>query len=175
MDIQTGDILLTSKKSLIVWFMNLFQKDPCWWGHVLVAKDNVDAWESNYVLKESNIAKVLKKHKYYKIIRKKDLTEDQKEEMRETAPDLLGYPYGVGRIFLQILDHIFHTDWFTRLDDREYIQVCSSYAAWIYKTACEYEFNGVYWTSCDPDDIEDDQLRYPERWEVLGERSIRRK
>jgi len=169
MEIQTGDIILTSKESIIVWFMNLFQKDPCLWGHVLIAKDNETAWESNYVLKESNIEKVLKKHKYYKIIRKKDLTEEQKEEMLETAPDLLGYPYGVGRIFLQVLDHIFHTDWFTRLDDREYIQVCSSYAAWIYKRACNYEFNEVPWQSCDPDDILDDQEKNPDLWKTFIE------
>lgn len=174
MDLQTGDIILTSKESIIVWFMNLFQKDPCFWGHVLTAKDNETAWESNYVLKESNIEKVLKKHKYYKILRKKDLTEEQKEEILEIAPDLLGYPYGVWRIFLQMLDHIFHTNWFTRLDDREYVQVCSSYVAWIYKKACDYTFNGVHWTSCDPDDIEDDQQLHPERWSIVSERNIRR-
>jgi hypothetical protein len=175
MDLQTGDVILTSKDSIVVWFMNLFQKDPCFWGHVLVAKDSEDAWEANWTLRESNIERVLKKHKYYKIMRKKDLTEGQREDMRETAPELLGHPYGVGRIFLQSLDHIFHTNWFTRLDDREYVQVCSSYGAWIYKMTCDYEFNGEPWQSCDPDDIEDDQLNRPENWQVIGEKGIRRK
>lgn len=175
MDIQTGDIILTSKGSIIVRFMNIFQKDPCFWGHVLVAKDNEYAWEAHWTLREANIEKVLKKYKCYKIIRKKDLTEEQKEDMLETAPTLLGHPYGVGRIFLQVLDHVFHTDWFTRLDEREHAQVCSSYGAWIYEMACDYEFNGVSWQSCDPDDIEDDQLKYPERWQIMGEKGIRRK
>ena len=174
MDIRTGDIILTSKESVVVWFMNLFQKDPCFWGHVLVAKDDVKAWESYWTLRESDIEKAIKKRKYYKIIRKNDLTEEQKEEMREIAPDLLGYPYGVGRMFLQTLDHIFSTNWFTKLDDREYSQVCSSYGAWIFKKACDYEFNGVPWQSCDPDDIEDDQQLYPEKWSIVSERNIRR-
>ena len=175
MDIQTGDIILTSKRSVIARFMGVFQKDPCVWGHILVAKDNETAWEAHWTLRETNVQKILKKYKYYKIIRKKDLTEEQKEEMCEIAPDLLGYTYSVGRIFLQLLDHIFHTDWFTKLDDREYAQVCSSYGAWIYKMACDYEFNGVPWQSCDPDDIEDDQLGHPETWLVTSEKSIRRK
>lgn len=175
MDIQTGDIVLTSKKSIIVHFMNLFQKDPCIWGHVLIAKDDKTAWEAHWVLRETKIKKILKKYKYYKIIRKKDLTEDQKEIMREVAPQLEGYIYGVGRIFLQILDHIFRTNWFTKSDDRIYNQVCSSYVAWVYEVACRYKFNNVLWTSCDPDDIEDDQLAHPEIWEVLVDRGIRRK
>jgi hypothetical protein len=175
MDLQTGDIILTSKKSIIVHFMNWFQKDPCVWGHVLVAEDNKTAWEAHWVLREADIEEVLKKHKYYKIIRKKDLTKDQKEIMCKVAPHLLGRFYSVGRIILQMLDHIFHTDKFSGFDDNQYAQVCSSFAAWIYKMSCGYEFNGVPWQSCDPDDIEDDQLAHPETWEVLGERSLRRK
>jgi hypothetical protein len=175
MDIKTGDIIFVSKNSIIVKFMNLFQKDTCIWGHVLVAKDSKDAWEAHWLLRETNIEKVLKKYKYYKIIRKKDITEKQKEIMRKVAPQVLGYPYSVGRIFLQMLDHIFRTNWFTKLDDREYVQVCSSYSAWIYEMACRYKFNGVSWQSADPDDIEDDQLNNPDMWEVLGERNIRRK
>lgn len=175
MDIQTGDIILTSKKSVIARFMGIFQKDPCVWGHVLVAKDNETAWEAHWTLRETNIQKILKKYKYYKIIRKKDLTEEQKEEMCEIAPQLLGRFYSVGRIILQMLDHIFHTDKFSGFDNNQYNQVCSSYTAWIYEVACRYKFNGVHWSSADPDDIEDDQLGHPEIWLVTSEKSIRRK
>lgn len=175
MDLQTGDIILTSKKSIIARFMGIFQKDPCVWGHVLVAKDDYTAWEAHWTMREIELSKVFKRKKYWKIIRKVDLTEKQKEIMCKVSPQLLGYPYGVSRIFLQILDHIFHTNKFSGFDDNQYNQVCSSFAAWIYEIACRYKFNGVPWQSCDPDDIEDDQLANPERWEVLEERSIRRK
>lgn len=175
MDIHTGDIILTSKKSIIVKFMNWFQKDPCIWGHVLVAKDSKTAWEAYWILKESGIEKIFKRHKQYKIIRKKDLTNQQKEMMLKIAPKLEGHFYGISRIILQMLDQIFHTNWFTTQDDRVYVQVCSSYVAWIFENSCGYKFNGIPWESCDPDDIEDDQLAHPEIWEVLVEKGIRRK
>jgi hypothetical protein len=69
-DLQTGDIILTSKKSLIAKFMGLFQKDPVFWGHCLVAKDAAYAWEASYILKETKIEKVLK-NKHLKILRNK--------------------------------------------------------------------------------------------------------
>jgi hypothetical protein len=175
MDLQTGDIILTSKKSIIVRFMDWFQKDPCVWGHVLVAKNNKTAWEAHWTIREVELAEVFKKKKHWKIIRKKDLTEKQKELMCKIAPQLLGRFYSLGRIILQMLDHIFHTNKFSGFDNNQYAQVCSSFGAWIYKMSCGYEFNGVPWQSCDPDDIEDDQLAYPERWEVLIDRGIRRK
>ena len=170
MDLQTGDIIFTSKKSIIVHFMNVFQSDPCTWGHVLVAKDSETAWEAHWVLRETNIEESLKKHKYYKIIRKKDLTEKQKEIMRKVAPQLLGRFYSIGRIILQLLDHVFHTDKFSGFDNNQYNQVCSSYGAWIYEIACRYKFNGIHWSSCDPDDISDDQEKNPDLWETLIER-----
>ena len=170
MDLRTGDIILTSRKSMIARFMNWFQEDPCIWGHVLVVKDSETAWEAHWTLRESSIEKVLKKHKRYKILRKRDLTEEQKELMCESADELLGHIYGIGRIFSQTLDHIFHTNWFTSLDNREYVQVCSSYGAWMYHRSCGYKFNGVSWQSCDPDDIEDDQLLYPGAWKIMGEK-----
>ena len=175
MEFETGDIILTSKRSLIVRFMGWFQKDPCFWGHVLIAKDNETAWEANWTLRESSIEEVLKKHKYYKILRKRDLTEKQKEIMRKVAPQLLGRFYGAGRIILQLLDHVFCTDKFSGFDNNQYNQVCSSYGAWIYEMACRYKFNGVGWASCDPDDIEDDQLLYPATWKIRSEKGIRRK
>lgn len=175
MDIRTGDIILTSKKSLIVKFMNIFQKDPCFWGHVLLVKDETTAWQAYWTIRESKLDKVFAKHKHYKIIRKRDLTEHQQEMMCTIAPELKGHFYGVSRIFLQALDQIFHTNWFTSQDDREYVQVCSSYVAWVFEKACNYRFNGIPWESCDPDDIEDDQLAHPELWEVLNEKGLRRK
>lgn len=175
MGLQTGDIILTSKKSIIAHFMNLFQKDPCVWGHVLVVKDKKSAWEAHWTMRVVELSKVFKKYKYWKIIRKKDLTEKQKKIMRKVAPQLLGRFYSIGRIILQLLDHIFHTNKFSGFDTNQYNQVCSSFAAWIYEMACRYRFNGVTWQSCDPDDIEDDQIAHPETWVVISEKEIRRK
>jgi len=175
MHLETGDIIFTSKKSIITKFMNMFQKDPVFWGHVLIVKDNETAWEALYTLRESNIYKRLSETNDWKIIRKTDLTIEQKEKMRKIAPTLLGYPYGVGRIFLQILDHIFYTNWFTKRADIKYIQVCSSYAAWIYWVACRYKFNGVHWMSCEPDDIDDTQIANPNEWRVIYEKGNARR
>jgi hypothetical protein len=170
MKLETGDIILSSKKSIIANFMNWFQSDPVFWGHVSVAKDSETVWEASWILTESPLNKIVESGPY-KIIRKNDLTEEQREIMHQEAPKLLGCPYGVFRIFLQLLDHVFHTNWFTDRDDREKMQVCSSYTAWIYDKACGYRFNDVDWESCDPDDIDDDSLLFPERWMVLDERN----
>lgn len=170
MELRTGDIILCSKKNIIAKFMDWFQHDPVFWGHCAIAKNSSIAWEADWRLREILIDDILKKG-CYKIIRKKGLTEKQKEIMRKEAPLLLGQPYGIFRIFLQFLDHIFHTNNFTDKNERETLQVCSSYVAWIYNKACEYKFNDVDWESCDPDDIDDDSLTFPDRWIVLGERN----
>lgn len=177
MNLDTGDLILTSKDSIVVKFMNWVQKkDPVFWGHVIVVRNSTTAWEANWVTREISLVKVFRKHKYYKIIRKKDLTDRQKEIMLEVAPKLLGHIYSVWRIFLQFLNKIFDTVWFTDIDTNAYSQVCSSLAAWIYEMSCRYKFNGISWQSCDPDDIEDDQIAHPEIWEVIVEkRSIGRK
>jgi len=173
MILETGDIILTSRNSIIVMFMRLFQKDPVFWGHVLVAKDSTTLWEAHWRLREISALKVFEKHKYYKIIRKKDITEEQKNTMCKLAPTLLGHYYGVFRIGLQMLDHIFHTDWFTDHNTNEAIQVCSSFAAWIYYHSCDgYKFNNKDWESCDPDDIEDEYLINHTEWTDIIEKSL---
>lgn len=177
MDLQTGDIFLTSKNSIVVEFMKKFQTDPVNWGHAMVAKNVNTFWEASWTVKEISLEDVLKKKRYYnyKLIRKKDITERQKELMCQIAPKLLGRFYSIGRIILQILDKIFDTHRFTDKDQNIYRQVCSSLVAWVYEMACRYKFSGVSWASCDPDDIENDQLAHPEIWEVIVERDIRRR
>jgi len=174
MHLERGDIILMSKGSLIAKFMNYFQKDPCYWGHVALVKDSSTLWEASIVLREYPIAKKLASQKHYKIIRKIDLTDEQKELMEKFAKKLLGRPYGIKRIVLQFLDHIFHTNKFTSKADSKYLQVCSSYVAWVYWCACKYKFNNVPWQSCDPDDIEDDQLANKYKWFIVEDRKIYR-
>ena len=151
-------------------FMCLFQKDPVVWGHCLITKDNDKLWEAKWLLIEVDAKTRLEKLKDYKILRLNCLTYENKQTILQEAPKLLGRHYGFQRIFLQIFDHIFNINWFTSQEEREYVQVCSSYAGWIYDKACGYKFNGVDWESCDPDDIEDDSLLYPERWIVVEEK-----
>jgi hypothetical protein len=168
MKLETGDIIFTAKGSLVVKFMRLFQKDPVFWGHVLIVKDSETAWEASTRLKETNIEWKLAREPSWKIIRNRHLGESHKEIMREVAPKLLGRPYGAFRIVLQILDHVFKTDWFTRRVNYKHLQVCSSYVAWIYWLSCKHRFNKVEWQSCEPDDIEDDQLSNPHIWKVIA-------
>lgn len=169
---ETGDLILTSRRggSILSWFMNLFQTDPVVWEHVLVAKNNITAWEAHILIKEANIRRRLSRVKYYKVIRRKDLTDEQKESILEHAPTLLNLPYGVPRILLQMFDHFTNTNWFTKRFPVKYIQVCSSYAAWIYWKSTRFKFNNVEWCSCDPDDIEDEQLKHKDEWEIVDRR-----
>jgi len=167
--LKTGDIILSYDNGLIVWFMSHFQDDPVRWGHCLIVKNNAEAWEANWRLRTVKLDKFFKNKKYWRIARKNDLEQSQRDTMLRTAPKLLGKFYGVHRIFLQFLDHIFKTNWFSSKDENIYNQVCSSFVAWIYDITCGYKFNEVPWMSCDPDDIEDDWEKHPERWVILAE------
>ena len=171
-DLKTGDIMLTSKGSYIAKIMNFFQKDPCYWGHALVInKENNSALEAYFSLREISLDEVFanKRHRYYKIVRYKDLTEDQAKVLIKTMQSILGQLYNIKRIILQLFDHIFDTNWFTKLSKDRKDQVCSSYVAWGYYVACKLKFNGVEWESCDPDDIEDHVNANPETWFVVKE------
>jgi len=167
--LQTGDIILTSYGSIIVKFMRLFQKDKVNWGHCLVVKDSSTAWEAHWRLREYSLSKFFSNKSHWRIARKKDITEAQRAIMMKVSPQLIGRFYGIDRIFLQFLDHIFKTNKFSSIDESVYNQVCSSFVAWIYEIACRYKFNSVPWMSCDPDDIEDDWEKYPDRWEIIEE------
>jgi len=168
--LKTGDIILTSSGSLIVQFMSKFQSDPVRWGHVLVAKDKDKAWEAHWTLRNYSLSKFFKNKLYWKIARKKDLNDEQRDAMKRVAPPLMGKMYGFWRIALQLLDHIFRTNKFSKSNENVELQVCSSFAAWLFDEATGYKFNDVEWMSCDPDDIEDDFEKFPERWEILEER-----
>jgi len=169
-NLETGDIVLTSKGSIITWFMSLFQKDEVIWGHCLIARNSDKLWEAFHTLREVDADERFSQISSYKILRFKSLTDLQKSIILREGPKLLGEPYGYFRIFLQMFDQIFNTDWFTSRAENEYLQVCSSYIAWIYDKACDYHFNGVEWTCCDPDDIDDDSILNAHRWEIVEEK-----
>lgn len=169
---KTGDIIFTSKRSIIVRFMRLFQSDPVYWGHVLVAKNSEVAWEAGLRLQEYSIPDKLKSTKHYKVARPLFLTEECQKIMIVEASKLVGNRYSFWRLFLCFLDKIFCTHWFTSTEEREALQVCSSYVAWIYYKSCGYLFNKVHWKSCDPDDIDNDIELNTDRWQIVEERKL---
>lgn len=66
------------------------------------------------------------------------------------------------------LDYIFRTSYFTRKFGNNKEHVCSSLISWLYYTTFpKFQFNNKYWTSCDPDDIDDDVEKGLHSWEII--------
>ena len=168
--LQTGDIILTSKNSIIAKFMGAFQSDQVQWGHVMVAKDMYTLYEPVSPLSTTTLEKFKKKRKHYKVIRYKHITPDDKLKIQNLLNKLVGVKYSYKRIILQLLDHVFQTNWFSDRFHDSRSQVCSSMAAWAYYASMRIQFNGVSWRSCDPDDIEDHIEKNPEDWIIIGEK-----
>lgn len=168
MKIKSGDIILVGKKrSIIRKIMNLFQKDPVKYNHVMLAKNNIEAYEAGYKIRKININKKLNKSDNYIIIRYKKLTKIQLKIIKIVMETLIGLPYGCSRLFLQLLDHITGTNKFTKILKSKWNQVCSSLIAYAYYVACNVEFNNVKWNSCDPDDIDDHIQKNPNDWIIV--------
>lgn len=168
--LKPGDIILTSRKSIIVKFMALFQKDPVRYGHAMIVRDVHSVYEAHFQIEVNPLIEVFKKRKYYTILRFKKLEPKHVIVMNRSLDKIVGEFYSVKRIGLQFLDHIFNTNWFSGLDTNTKSQVCSSLVAWAYYVALKYKFNNVSWKSADPDDIEDDFLVNPENWELIVEK-----
>lgn len=167
----TGDIILTSNKGPIVFVMNLLQEDAVNWGHVLVVKNPNSAYEATrFTIKEHELHDFFENKKYWIILRKKNLIDNQRSLIEKTAAKLLGKFYGVSRLLMMLFDNIFKTHKFSQFISSENIQVCSTYIAWVFYKVIGYKFNNVEWPSCDPDDIEDDAEKYPNEWEIIAKR-----
>lgn len=170
MKLKTGDIMLTSKDSFIVKFMRWFQKDPVIYGHACVYTEDTDSFlEAEWTIVETPYAKAMARKRYhnYVIYRYNDLTEEQAKKIVKIMRGLKGELFSFKRLFLQLLDHIFYTNFFTNLSKDKKDQVCSSYVAWGYYAVTKIEFNGVHWGSCDPDDIDDYCFGNPEWTKVV--------
>lgn len=171
MKLKSGDIILTSKDSWIVSFMRFFQSDPVKYGHAMVVDmENKCALEAGVTIRCTPLTKAFTgRHKHYKVLRYKELTDKQVRVMLKSMRSLIGKIYSVKRMFLQLFDHLCYTNWFTHLDKSRGSQICSSYVAWGFYVACKIKFNGVSWRSADPDTIEDETEKNSDDWEVIYE------
>jgi hypothetical protein len=170
MKLKTGDIMLTSRDSFIVKFMRWFQKDPVKYGHACVYVEESDSFlEAEWTIVETPYPKAMarKRYKNYVIYRYKDLTPQQAQRIVKIMRTLKGEIFSFRRLFLQMFDHIFNTNFFTKLSKNKKNQVCSSYVAWGYYSAIKIKFNNVPWSSCDPDDIDDHCSISPKWFKVM--------
>ena len=167
--LNPGDIILTSRDSLIVKFMRIFQSDPIKYGHALVVRNDRDAYESLKSVAIIPLTKIFKKRKHYAVLRYKHLTYKNAIVMNKELNKLVGNTYSYKRILLQIFDHVFDTNYFTKLMKDPRNQVCSSLVAWAYYVATGIRFNGVDWKACDPDDLHDHVLSSSDEWEIIEE------
>jgi len=173
--IETADILLTTSKTrlgrIIIWILRIFQSDPVFFNHCILAANNkfgIEAATSG--IQYCDMRKKMEAAKAYKLIRCKCITDAKKENIVKSTRKLVGLPYGFRRLGLQLLDQMFSTDFFTRKLGDNRCQVCSSLIAWAYYVRCRVRFNGVDWQSCEPDDVDDEILKNPDMWEVIAEK-----
>ena len=174
MKLEPADIIITKDKKgyfgrLIIKAMRLFQRDKVMYQHAILVVDNTTCLEALMKIKYNNLNERLKDFERYKIIRCRLLAPDRKEAIVKEASSLIGKRYGFGRLFLQLFDQVFHTNFFTDVVKNENVQICSSLVAWAYQKQTGLKFNGVEWESCDPDDIDDESLKNPSVWETVLE------
>ncbi len=169
--LKVGDIILTSKESVIVRFMRFFQDDDIKYGHVAIVENPDMILEAGYKVRRVPTEKWFKKKKNqkYKILRMTGVTETQSIAIVWHIGKLVGQWYSVKRIFLQIFDHVTNSNWFTKRDRNKKNQVCSSLVAWGYYVVLKYKFNGVPWASCEPDDIDDDSEKKVDSYVIIKE------
>lgn len=177
MEFLPADIIITTDRksrlsSAILSVLRFFQKDPVEYQHSMLVIDNSRCIEANIKVEINKLEDRFKDLKKYKVIRHLDLTEQTRQEIVGRAKIMLGKKYGFSRMFLQLLDQIFHTNYFTRRTKDEDNQICSSLIAWAYYSLAGIRFNGVDWCSVEPDDIDDESLKSESRFETVFEWEI---
>jgi hypothetical protein len=177
MEFQAADIVITTDSkswfsAIILSVLNFFQKDDVKYQHAMLVVDEAICIEANWEVEYSNIETRLVDFKRYKVLRHKELTEEQRAGIVEKATDLLGLRYSVARILLQLCDQLFNTNYFSkRIKDPEQ-QICSSLIAWCYGIETGIEFNKLSWAAVEPDDIDDESLRDDTKFETILEWEI---
>lgn len=173
MDFKPADIILTRGRGplskAILYVLRLFQDDPVNFNHVLMVCEGNLGIEADKKIQYVDLNKTFQKAAGYKIIRRIDLTDKQREKIVKKAELCLGQKYGYRRLFRQLLDQLFHTNWFTKnLKSKKYI--CSGLIAWAFYVVCKIKFNGISWRSVEPDDIEDEVENESGSWKIINER-----
>ena len=174
MQLKSADIILTTDKKswlskAILWVLNFFQKDKVRYQHVMLVVDNDICIEALNKITFNYIRTRIKDFKRFKVIRHNDITDEQRLLIVARAKSLRGLDYGYIRLFLQLLDQVFNTNWFTkRIKDPNY-QICSSFVAWCYDVETGIRFNNVNWASVEPDSIDDESLKQDSPFETIVE------
>lgn len=174
--LQRGDVILMYNRGFISkaikWILNFFQKDGAKYSHIAIAVSENEVTEALWNgIRRRTFDKSIENAKHIKIIRFKNLTDQQREWVELRAISKIGTNYNYYRLLLQLFDNIFATNWFTRhLKVNKEWHICSTYVAWVYKALGIY-FNETHWLSVEPDDIDDEVLRKKD-WEQVyrGER-----
>jgi len=174
MILKPADIIITADKrslfsKVILVTLNFFQKDQVRYQHVMMAVDNEICIEALNKITFNISRERMKDFRRYKVIRHRDITDEQREAIVNRAKTLSGLDYGYIRLVLQLFDQFFQTNYFTkRIKDPNY-QICSSLVAWSYYKETGIKFNRFNWAACDPDDFEDHIEKNPNTWEVILE------
>ena len=177
MKLEPADIIITTdKKSLlsaaILSVLNFFQKDEVKYQHVMMAIDDELCIEALNKITINISRDRMRDFKRFKIIRNRNLTDDQRMDIVARAGKMTGMRYGYGRLFLQFLDQAFNTNYFTKRIKNPDYQICSSLVAWCYAVETGIRFNGVNWSAVEPDDIDDESIKNIEDWYTVLEWEI---
>lgn len=174
MNLLPADIIITTDKksflsAAILAVLNFFQADEVKYQHVMMAIDDEICIEALNKITFNYTRERMRDFKRYKIIRHRNLTDDQRQAIVDRAKTLSGLDYGYIRLALQLFDQIFHTNYFTRrIKDPNY-QICSSLVAWCYGVETGIRFGGLSWAAVEPDDIDDESLRNLSDWQTVIE------
>jgi hypothetical protein len=100
------------------------------------------------------------------ILRKKDLTLGQRNEIALKCVSVEQQSYGILKIPLYGLDALFKTYWFSKNLGLSNFKVCSNLIAWSYEKVLGKQVFGVPWRCVTPDVIDDFCDHNPE-WEEV--------
>ena len=174
MKLLPADIIISCDKNsllskAILGVLNFFQKDEVRYQHTLMMVTDEICIEALNKVTFNYIRERFTDFKRYKIIRHKNITDEQRLDIVLRAKSLRGLDYGYVRLGLQLFDQIFSTNWFTRrIKDPNY-QICSSLVAWCYDVETGIRFNNINWSAVEPDDIDDESLKRYTDFETILE------
>jgi len=163
---KQGDIILVGFNKKFAKIMRFFQSDPVDWGHAVIVGKNNKVYSLEIKMEIEDIDKYLKSQGKYKVFRYNKMIDDKRDFMMRVLKRFEDIDYGWKRLFLFFLDNLFGTRYFTKICKDKKSQVCSSFISWLYYSAFKIKFNGLDWSSCDPDDL-DDHCSRDEDWTIV--------